>query len=251
MVDDVNKLLVLLAILGIVGAFAVGAYLTNLGNAPGQPAAGGVDPTDWSAAANAICSDTNAEVVDLDISTGPEADPVDVLRRGEQILARRADGLEALPTPSDRSARVDALVAEMRTIQTAMQRVVGAMERGDLDQAERLAPGLDGEALARLSYELDAPWCDVFGADDPTIKAMAAANVLELQGLLELYHADVGTYVGAGIETLRERYGTELVEGEASVVRADAASYCAQSTVGNLTLHVEGRDGSDLVPGSC
>ena len=227
-------------------------WLTNYAGGPNGPAAGGsVDPADWGAAANAICSDTNGEVVDLDRSLGPEAEPAEALSRGERILGRCADSLAELPAPSDREVLVAQLVIEMREVQAVMQRVRDAVERGDLDQAERLTLGFESEAVTRLAYALEAPWCDLFGADDLTIRTTASINVLEVQDLLALYREDLGTYAGADLEALRQRYGTTLVKGEAAVRRADSSSYCVESTVGYLTLHVLGPEAAELTPGSC
>ncbi len=251
MVDDVNRTLVVAALLVVVGAFAAGAWLTNYGGGPNGPAAGGnVDPNDWGAAASAICSDTNSEVVDLAVSLGPEIEPADVLSRGEQILGRRAEGLEALPAPAEGAASVDELVSEMRAIQAVMQRVRDALDREDEEQAYRLGLGLESKDLTRLAYELDVPWCDLFGADDETIRTTASFNVLEAQDLLELHRQETGTYSGADIAGLRAKYTSDLVPGEVTISRASASSYCVETTVGYLTVHVSGPDAL-ILPGSC
>ena len=252
MIDEVNRTLVVVAVLGVVAAFAAGAWLTNLGGGPGGSLGGsGVNPNDWGAAANAICSDTNAEVVDFDQSLGTDAGPAESLARGAEILARRADGLAELPRPSAGAADVDLLVSAMRETEVVMLRIRDAVEAEALEEADRLALGLDSEQLTRLSYNLDAPWCDLFGADEGTIRTTASVNLLEVQSLLEQHRQEAGTYAGADIELLRERYGTELVPGEASIHGASATGYCVESTVGYLTLHVQGPGEGEPIGGSC
>ena len=252
MLDEINRTLVVVAIVGVVGAFAAGAWLTNLGGGVGGPASGSsVDPADWGGAANAICSDTNAEVVDFDQSLGPDSDPAASIARGAEILARRADGLDALQQPSARGDDVGRLIAAMRETQTVMLRVRDALERDDLEQANRLTLALQDDELIRLSHSLGAPWCELFGADDATIRGTATVNLLEAQSLLELHREDAGTYGGAKLQLLHERYRTELVPGQVSVGAAEETSYCVQSTVGYLTLHVRGPGESQPTAGSC
>ncbi|MGI9659844.1 MAG: hypothetical protein ACR2OD_13115 [Gaiellaceae bacterium] len=251
MVDDLNRTFVVFAVLGVVATIAVGIWLTNLGAGSGGQAAGSADPADWASAANAICSDTNAEVVDLDQSLGDDAEPAVVIGRAAQVLARRADGLAALPEPSGVSATLDALIVEMRDVHSLMLRIQAAMERGESEQAEQLAVGPENETLTALSYELGVPWCDLFGADDATIRNAASFNVLQMQDLLELHRQDAGTYAGADLTVLRERYGSDLVQGEVLINRASTTSYCVESTVGYLTLHAEGPNTAELSAGRC
>ena len=252
MLDELNRTLLVVAVLGVAAVFATGFWLTNLGGGVGGEATGGnVDPNDWGAAANAICDDTNAEVVEIDQSLGPESTPAEALERGARILARRADSLEALPAPAGRANMAAALVAEMREAHAVMERVRDAVLREDFEQADRLAAGLESDELTRLAYELDVPWCDLFGADDATIRTSAAVNVLSVQELLELHHGETGSYAGADLGALRDDYGTDFGPGEATIARADAAGYCVESTVGYLTLHLTGPDPSEPTPGPC
>ena len=238
--------------MGVAAVFATGFWLTNLGGGVNGGATGSnVDPADWGAAASSICEDTNAEVVELDQSLGLELEPADALERGAQVLARRAESLAALSPPAGRANQAGELVDEMERTHGVMLRVRDAVARDDLEQADHLAAGLESSELTRLSHELDVPWCALFEDDDTTIRATAAINVVSMQSLLELHYEEAGTYAGADLADLRERFGTDTGPREAVIARASTASYCVESTVGYLTLHLTGPEPSESTPGPC
>jgi hypothetical protein len=69
---------------------------------------------------------------------------------------------------------------------------------------------------------------------------------------MEAYNADNATgYTGVTMTTLQESYDASINDdGNATIVKADSAGYCIQSTVGSATYHKSG-PGGDIIAGPC
>jgi len=76
----------------------------------------------------------------------------------------------------------------------------------------------------------------------------AAYSVRAAVPALEAYYADHGTYAGASLAALQQQYDAGLTDVE--LVRADAATYCLQSTVGGTPYHKAGT-AANITPGTC
>ena len=243
-------MLVLLALLGVVCAFAVGAWLTNFGAGQGVPArGGGIDPNDWSAAANLICADTNADVVEIEEELAD--DRVAALAATTKALARRIDGIVALPGPSGQGDGAAALIAEMRRLQADALRALEKSEQAGEGSTLAVRPALERRDLTRRAYAMDVPWCALLGADDEAVRRRAAGNIMGVERALERYRAAEGSYGGADLELLRAEHGLTVAAGEVALERTSAEGYCIESTVGYLTSHLSGPAEQEPSAGPC
>jgi hypothetical protein len=83
-------------------------------------------------------------------------------------------------------------------------------------------------------------------------RATAQADLRAVVPGMEAYNADHASgYTGVTMTNLQESYDAGINEdGNATIVKADTAGYCIQSTVGSATYHKEGPAG-DIVAGPC
>ena len=76
----------------------------------------------------------------------------------------------------------------------------------------------------------------------------AAAFVRAAVPALEAYNADHGSYARVSLTALQSQYDAGVQN--VTIARADATTYCAESTVGSTTYKKEGPAG-EIVPGRC
>jgi hypothetical protein len=90
-----------------------------------------------------------------------------------------------------------------------------------------------------------------FGASGSSSSSLSAAeaSVRGAVPAIEAYYADNNTYAGATMENLRATYDAGLPE-EVQLVRAEALTYCIESTVSGATYSKAGPS-SDIVVGPC
>jgi hypothetical protein len=79
--------------------------------------------------------------------------------------------------------------------------------------------------------------------------AAAESNVRAAVPAIEAYYADNGSYAGATMEKLRSTYDAGIPQ-EVQLVRAEALTYCIESTVDGATYSKAGPS-SDIVAGPC
>jgi hypothetical protein len=77
---------------------------------------------------------------------------------------------------------------------------------------------------------------------------MAMANIRASIPAIEAYYADNGTYKGATLQVLQQRYDAGITG--IKVVKANDQTYCIESTEGGFPWHKAG-PAADIVPGDC
>jgi hypothetical protein len=86
------------------------------------------------------------------------------------------------------------------------------------------------------------------GSSSYSSEDVGMANVRASIPAIEAYYADNGTYKGATLEVLQQRYDAGIHGIE--VVRANDQTYCIKSTTGGLPWQKEG-PAADVAPGNC
>lgn len=86
------------------------------------------------------------------------------------------------------------------------------------------------------------------GAPASSDEQAAETTVRAVIPAIEAYFADNGTYEGATLAGLRTVYDPQLPE--VLIVKADAQTYCVESTVGEASYFKDG-PGADIFPGNC
>jgi hypothetical protein len=74
------------------------------------------------------------------------------------------------------------------------------------------------------------------------------ANVRAAIPAIEAYYADNGTYKGATLEILQQRYDASLQA--ITIAKANDQTYCIESDAGGFPWHKAG-PAADIVPGDC
>jgi hypothetical protein len=86
------------------------------------------------------------------------------------------------------------------------------------------------------------------GSSSSRAEEMAMANIRAAIPAIEAYYADNGTYKGATLEVLQQRYDAGI-QG-ITVVKANDQTYCIESDAGGFPWHKAG-PAADIVPGDC
>jgi hypothetical protein len=81
-----------------------------------------------------------------------------------------------------------------------------------------------------------------------SVDETAMANIRASIPAIEAYYADNGTYKGATLEVLQQRYDAGI-KG-IKVVKANGRTYCIESDAGSFPWHKAG-PAADIVPGDC
>jgi hypothetical protein len=88
-------------------------------------------------------------------------------------------------------------------------------------------------------------WGGSLDGDDPSA---AESNVRAIIPALEAYYVDNGTYEGATLEGLRSVYDAQLPD--VVIARANALTYCVESSVGAVSYFKNGPR-IEILPGHC
>jgi hypothetical protein len=86
------------------------------------------------------------------------------------------------------------------------------------------------------------------GSSSSGAEEMAMANIRASIPAVEAYYADNGTYKGATLELLQQRYDAGI-QG-ITVVKANDQTYCIESDAGGFPWHKAG-PAADIIPGDC
>jgi hypothetical protein len=86
------------------------------------------------------------------------------------------------------------------------------------------------------------------GSREYTPDEVGMTNVRASIPAIEAYYADNGTYKGATLEVLQQRYDAG-VQG-IRIVKANGRTYCIESDTGGFPWHKAG-PAADIVPGNC